>query len=70
MPTVARNTKEFKKAVSEAKQVKSFNLGNFFGGDEIAELPAHAVEDGKLTKNETSYYLRLHSNQWYEWSAA
>lgn len=69
MKTVGRNTKEFRKAISDAKNVSVYRLENDFHPAHANEIPTFAIEDGKLVKGEGKYSLRVHSNLWYEWAA-
>lgn len=69
MKTIGRNTKEFKQATSEAKEISVYRLEHDFHAQPVESLPLHAIENGRLVKCEGKYSLRVHSNLWYEWAA-
>lgn len=68
--TIKRNSKEYADAFEKARNVIVFNVSNDFHGKAVPSIEESAKRDGKLVKTNISYALRVHSNLWYEWSAA
>jgi hypothetical protein len=68
MKTVGKNTKEYKKAINEAKGVSVYRLENDFHSVQVKAIMPIDIELGKLVKGDGKYKLRVHSNLWYEWA--
>ena len=73
MTRVRRNSKEFKKAFAEAKNVRVYTFDNDFSGIIYPSFVFGKLDSSdRLTKqiteeNQTLYTLHVHSNLWYRW---
>jgi len=70
MTTVRKNSQEYKRALKNAVNIRCYSLDNDFLGKLVSSIDDHSLEDGKLVKGLDRYTLRVHSNLWYEWTAA
>lgn len=68
--TVRKNSKEFAAAVSGAKNIKVFSLGNGFTGQPVDEFPQWVGNDFQLVADAGGYKARVHSNLWFEFEVA
>lgn len=67
--TVRKNSKEYKSIMQGAHAAKRYDLQSYFEGVPC-ELRPSDYQGAKLKKLMDRYQLTVHSNLWYEWSAA
>ena len=70
MATIRKNTNEYKRAFSKMVNLRVYSLENDFLPKLVSQIPSFALEMGKLVKMMDHYCFRVHSNLWYEWTAA
>lgn len=67
MKTIRKNSKKFNEILSLGGWIKN-DLSNHFVGEQVAHIPSHCIDSGKLVEEDDKYTFDVHSNLWFELS--